>query len=45
MLATLNTRSKRHSATTGLKIKLTAGRNFVHILDAFVQSALQPVGT
>lgn len=34
-------RGKRRGATTGLKAKLTAGRNIVHILDAFVKSALK----
>lgn len=34
-------RGKRGGATTGLKKKLTAGRKIVHVLDAFVKSALQ----
>lgn len=34
------TRGKRSGATTGLKAKLTTGRRIVHVLDAFVRSAL-----
>jgi len=34
-------RSAQRGATTGLKAKLSAGRKIVHVLDAFVQSALK----
>jgi hypothetical protein len=34
-------RSRRTSATKGLKTTLTAGRQIVHILDAFIQTALK----
>jgi hypothetical protein len=34
-------RGKRGGATTGLKEKLSKGRKIVHVLDAFVKSALQ----
>jgi hypothetical protein len=44
MLASVDERSrnrgKRTGATKGLKAKLAAGRKIVHVLDAFVQSAL-----
>jgi hypothetical protein len=35
-----NSRGSRSQATRGLKAKLTEGRKIVHILDAFVQTAL-----
>lgn len=45
MLAAISDRSqsrgKRKSATTGIKARLTAGRKTVHVLDAFVQTALK----
>jgi hypothetical protein len=45
MLASVDERSRNHGkrtgATKGLKSKLTAGRKIVHVLDAFVQSALK----
>jgi len=34
-------RSAQRGATTGLKAKLSAGRKIVHVLDAFVQTALK----
>ena len=39
--ARTNSRGKRRGATDGLKTKLSAGRKVVHILDAFVKSALK----
>jgi hypothetical protein len=38
-------RTRRTSATNGLKAKLTAGRQAVHILDAFVRIALKDAPT
>jgi hypothetical protein len=34
-------RGKRHRATTGLKQRLSAARKIVHVLDAFVKTALK----
>jgi hypothetical protein len=39
--ARTQTRGKGRGATTGLKAKLSEGRKIVHILDAFVKSALK----
>jgi hypothetical protein len=36
-----NSRGKRRGATDGLKARLTEGRQVVHIIDAFVKSALK----
>lgn len=45
MTATLDDRAQNRSAqrgaTTGLKAKLSAGRKIVHVLDAFVRTALK----